>query len=203
MAFFEDRFPPCVSANMVGGPRFLTDKSYMVGGQRITNRLAQYPLQEFSLAHPIKPEEEFEDLRAFFYVVGGDADGFRFKDWSDFEATQQNTSTTLVTGSTYQLNRKYVFGSRTFTRPIQKPVAGLQVFRTRSAVVTNITGSTTINLLTGRIIVTGHASGDVYTWSGEFDVPVAFKDPSAAFRVLGGPRMLTDWPTIEVEEIRL
>lgn len=188
---------------MVGGPRFLTDKESMVGGQRISNRLAQYPLQEYSLAHPIKSGEEFEDLRAFFYVVGGDADGFRFKDWSDFEATQQNSSTTLISPGVYQLNRKYVFGPRTFTRPIYKPVSGVQVYRTRSGVVTNITGTTTVVLTTGQITVTGDAPGDVYTWSGEFDVPVAFRDPSAAFQVLGGPRMLTEWPSIEIEEIRV
>lgn len=203
MAFFEAQFPPCVSVNMTGGPRFFTNKAYMVGGQRISNRLAQYPLQEFSLAHPIKPEDEFEELRAFFYVVGGDADGFRFKDWSDYAVTAAQSSTTLVSGSVYQLNKKYVFGSRTFTRPIYKPRAGVQVFRTRSGTTTNITGTSTVITTTGQLEVSGHVGGDVYTWSGEFDVPAVFKDPAAVFRVLGGARMLTDWPSIEIEEIRL
>jgi uncharacterized protein (TIGR02217 family) len=203
MAFFEAQFPPDISRGMSGGPRFLTDKAFTAGGQRTTNRRSQYPLHEYSLAHPVQFGSEFDALRAFFYVVGGDADGFRFKDWSDYQGTQSNTSATLITGSVYQLNKRYTFGSRTFTRPIYKPVAGAQVFRTRAAVVTDITGTTAVDLATGRATVSGHTGGDTYAWAGQFDVPAAFRDPAAVFQVLGGSRMLTEWPSIEIEEIRL
>ena len=203
MAFFEQQFPPRISTGMSGGPRFLTDKAFTAGGQRTTNRRSQYPLHEYSLSQPIRDGALFTELRAFFYVVGGDADGFRFKDWSDYQSTQANASATLITGSVYQLNKLYTFGSRTFTRPIYKPVAGAQVFRTRAAVVTDITGTTAVDLTTGRATVTGHTSGDTYAWAGQFDVPAAFRDPAAVFQVLGGSRMLTEWPSIEIEEIRL
>ena len=202
MAFFEAQFPPDISRDMEGGPRFLTSKAYMAGGQRITNRTAAYPLHDFSLAQPPRTGALFEQLRAFFWVVGGDADAFRFKDWSDYIATQANTSATLITPGVYQLNRIYTFGARTFTRPIYKPVAGAQVFRTRAAVVTNITGTTTVNNATGQITVTGHTAGDAYAWAGQFDIPAAFKDAGAVFRVLGGPQMLTEWSGIGVEEVR-
>ena len=203
MPFFEQQFPPCISTNMSGGPRFLTDKSYTAGGQRITNRRSQYPLHEYSLAHPIRDGALFEQLRAFFYVVGGDADGFRFKDWSDYKALPAQTSATLITGSVYQLNKLYTFGARTFTRPIFKPITGAQIFRTRGGATTNITGASTLVLATGRVTVTGHSAGDAYSWAGEFDIPAAFRDPGAVFQVLGGPRMLTEWPSIEIEEVRL
>jgi len=203
MAFFEQQFPPLISINMSGGPRFLTDKASMSGGQRITNRRSQYPLHQYSFNKPTLSGAEFETLRSFFYVVGGDADGFRFKDWSDFIAVQSNTSATFISTNIYQLNRVYVFGSRTFTRPIYKPVVGATIYRTRSSVTTDITGTTTINFTTGRITVTGHADGDVYKWSGEFDVPVALRDSSAAWTFLGGPDMLTEWSGLEVEEIRV
>jgi uncharacterized protein (TIGR02217 family) len=203
MAFFEQQFPPIISSNMQGGPRFLTDKSYTAGGQRITNRRSQYPLHEYSLAHPVREGDMFEQLRAFFYVVGGDADGFRFKDWSDYKAAQAQTSATLITGSVYQLNKLYTFGARTFTRPIFKPIPGAQIFRTRLGTTTNITGTSAIDFAAGRVTVTGHSAGDTYTWSGEFDIPAAFRDPGAVFQVLGGPRMLTEWPSIEIEEVRL
>lgn len=203
MPFFEQQFPPIISSNMQGGPRFLTDKSYTAGGQRVTNRRSQYPLHDYSLAHPVREGAMFDELRAFFYVVGGDADGFRYKDWSDYKASQTQTSATLITGSVYQLNKLYTFGSRTFTRPIFKPVAGAQIFRTRAAVVTNITGTSVIDFTAGRVTISGHTAGDTYTWAGEFDVPAAFRDPGAVFRVIGGPRMLTEWPSIEIEEVRL
>lgn len=202
MAFFEDRFPPCISAEMSGGPRFFTNKAYMVGGQRISNRLTQYPLHRYSMSQPPQTQEEFDDLRAFFYVVGGDADGFRYKDWSDFEVSPEVSSTTLLSTDVYQLNKIYEFGARTFTRPIYKPVAGVQVFRTRSGSTTNITGTTTIDFSTGRITVTGHVALDVYTWSGEFDVPAAFLDPAAVFRAVQTLPILTEWQNLEIEEIR-
>jgi uncharacterized protein (TIGR02217 family) len=204
MAFFEQQFPPEISSNMQGGPRFLNDKAFSAGGQRITNRRSQYPLHEFMLAHPVQEGDLFAQLRAFFYVVGGDADGFRFKDWSDYKALASQTSATLVSAGVYQLNKDYTFGARTFTRPIYKPLAGALIYRTRSAVVSDITGASTLDTTTGRVTVTGHVSGDAYTWSGEFDLPVAFKDPMAVFRVIGsGARMLTEWPSIDVEEIRV
>lgn len=204
MAFFEAVFPECISPNMNGGPRFLNRKGVMSSGQRIVNQDDPYPLHDYLLAVPVKDGARFEQLRAFFYVVGGDRDGFRFKDWSDYVATQQNTNATAVPGvaNTYQLNRRYVFGNRAFIRPISKPVAGLQFFRTRSGSTTNITGTSTIDTTTGRVVVSGHVSGDTYAWSGQFHVPVAFRDPAAVWNIIGTPSMLTEWANIELEEFR-
>jgi uncharacterized protein (TIGR02217 family) len=203
MAFFEELFPPDISANMVGGPRFANGKAYMPAGQRITNREALYPLHEYTLAHPVQFGAEFESLRAFFWVVGGDADAFRFKDWSDYRATLANSGATEISAGLYQLARLYRFGSRTFTRPIAKPVAGARIWRTRSGVAADVTASTTLDTTTGRFNVTGHLAGDTYAWAGEFHIPAAFRDPAAAFRVLGTSAMLTEWPSLEIEEVRL
>jgi uncharacterized protein (TIGR02217 family) len=203
MAFFEHLFPPRISANMTGGPRFKNNKAYSPNGQRVVNRSSIYPLWEYACAHPVRNGPEFKELRAFFLVVGGDADGFLFKDWADFTCSASESSTTFVSAGVYQLNKVYTIGARTFVRPIYKPKAGASIFRTRSSVTTDITGSSTLNTTTGRVTVTGHASGDVYTWSGEFYVPVAFKNPDAIFNVIGGSSMLIEWPSIELEEIRL
>lgn len=203
MAFFEELFPTDISANMVGGPAFKTSKAYTGTGRRHTNRDALYPLHQFTLAHPPQFADQFERLRAFFWVVGGDADAFRFKDWSDHRATLANSGATLVAGSTYQLTRLYVYGSRTFTRPIVKPVAGARIWRTRSGVASDVTASTTLDTTTGRFDVTGHLAGDTYAWAGEFHIPAAFRDPAAAFRVIGTSAMITEWPSLEIEEVRL
>jgi uncharacterized protein (TIGR02217 family) len=202
MAFYEQLFPPKISANMSGGPRFLVREANTIGGQRFTQRDDPYPIHEYQLAHPVRAGRDFEELRAFFWVIGGSADAFRFKDWSDYQATQQNTTLTLISGSTYQLCRTYAAPGRTFIRPIYKPVSGLKVYRTRSGSTSDITGSSTITTTNGRVVVTGHMSGDTYTWSGEFHVPVAFMNPQAAFQVVGGSSMLTEWPDIGLRETR-
>lgn len=109
---------------------------------------------------------------------------------------------TLITGSTYQLNRLYVSPGRTVTRPIYKPAAGLTVLRTRSGVTTDITGSSTINFDNGQVVVTGHMSGDTYSAEGEFYVPAYFMVPEAAFSAMNASSILLEWPDIVVRESR-
>lgn len=201
MPFFDELFPEHISRDASGGPRFFTSKAYAAAGQRITNREAAYPLHEWTIAQPVRSREDFEELRAFFYVVGGDADAFRFQDPSDFEGDRGNTSLTLIEGNVYQLNRTYAFGSRVFVRPIFKPVPGVVVWRNRAGAWAQ--ASAVVDVATGRAAISDHASGDTYAWSGEFHVPVAFKDPAAVWRFLGGPEMFTEWTGIELEEVRL
>ena len=203
MAFFEELFPPRISQEAEGGPCFITSKAYSASGQRITNREAKYPLHEYTIAHPPRSQEDFEALRAFFYVVGGDADAFRFKDWSDFRATDANTMLTAVAGvaNTWQLCRTYVFGSRMFVRPIYKPAQGCRVQRMRGGVPSTL--AVVPDTATGRVAIADHLAGDSYRWMGTFHVPVAFKDPSAIWKVLGGNKLITEWSGIELEEVRL
>jgi uncharacterized protein (TIGR02217 family) len=160
------------------------------------------PLHVYELGHAIRRAEEFETLRAFFYNVAGQYDGFRFKDWGDFEATNQPLS--LISSATYQLNRTYVRGVRTFTRPITRPVSPIVVKRNRAGVISTI--SPTISYTTGQVTVTGHVSGDTYTWTGEFDVPVAFTSDVLETIIEnknpGVDQLLIRWPTVQVEEIR-
>lgn len=204
MAFFEQLFPPRISRDAQGGPRFLTSKAYGSAGQRIANRDAAYPVHEYRLSKEPEVQKDFDDLRAFFYVVGGDADGFRFKDWSDFKATAVNTTLTPVVGvvNTWQLCRTYSFGTRMFVRPIYKPVAGAQVSRLRGGVRTAL--AVTPDPTTGRVVITSHQASDSYAWVGEFHVPVAFKDPSAVWQLVGSaPNLRAEWTDIEIEEVRL
>ena len=203
MAFYEQVFPECISVGMEGGPRFIAMEANTIGGQRYTNLLDPYPLHQFSLAQPPQYEEEFELLRAFFWAVRG-IDGFRFKDWSDFMATRDNTSLTLISGTTWQMNRIYVSPGRTAIRPIYKPVTGAQIWRLRSGSSTDITGSSTINTTNGQVVITGHAGGDAYTWVGEFHLPAAFGEPQMLARALGGApnSRLVEWPDIDIRETR-
>lgn len=203
MAFFEHLFPQKISLSAEGGPRFLTSKAYGSSGQRVTNRDASQPLHQYRVSLIPMEGDAFDELKAFFYVVGGDCDGFRFKDWSDYQATADNTKLVPVPGheSTWQLCRVYEYAERQFVRTISKPVEGAQVFRKRSGSVAQL--SVTPDPTTGRVVIEDHESGDTYHWIGEFHVPVAFRDPSTIWNIIGGPKMITSWPDIELEEIRI
>lgn len=202
MAFYAQVFPVCIGNNMEGGTRYIADQAFSQAGQRAFNLYSAEPVREYQLREPIRGAEEFEDLRAFFHATRG-VDAFLFSDPADKDLTLLNSSLTLISGSDYQLNRLYVAPGRTTVRRIQKPASGLQIFRTRSGVTTNITaGGASINFSTGVVAISGHVSGDTYAAEGEFYVPVYFSDPMAMFRLFGGPRMLTEWPDITLRESR-
>ncbi len=101
------------------------------------------------------------------------------------------------------MERAYVFGARTFLRPIYKPVTGATFTRTRSGVTSAITP--TVATTTGVVTVTGHSSGDTYRWTGEFDVPVAFTSDmmEASIDNRSAGQFVISWPSVQVEEIRL
>jgi uncharacterized protein (TIGR02217 family) len=209
MEFIESpRFPECISVGATGGPAFSTTKVYTRSGNRYTNKNWEFPLPRYNIATPVQTGQDFTELRSFFYNVAGSFVGFRFKDPSDYthedaEGSPQGIMS-LVTGSTYQMVKRYVWGSNVANRQIKKPVAGsVQVFRTRSAITTNITGTSTIDSTTGRVTVTGDVGGDTYSWTGEFDVPVALVSDESAWHYIGDPRMLTEWPAIALEGLRL
>ncbi len=150
MSFFDERLDDCYSFGVQGGPKFSTEVVKTQGGQRYANKNWLMPLHVYEIGHAIKREEDFETLRAFFYNVAGQYDGFRFKDWADYKATSQPMS--LISGSDYQLNRVYIRGVRTFTRKITRPVSPIVVKRTRAGVTSTI--SPTIVYSTGKVTVT-------------------------------------------------
>lgn len=205
MAFFEQRISDRFSYGAQGGPVFSTAVRQAQGGARFANQNWEFPLHRWSLAKSVETNEDFEEIRAFFYNVAGMFDGFRFKDASDYQATQDNSALEFITGSTWQLQRIYEIGSRTFVRNITKPVASpaAVVYRTRSAVVSVATAS--IATTTGIATISGHVSGDTYTWVGEFDVPVCFASDAMKAEVVSShsDQYLIGWPSVEIEEIRL
>jgi uncharacterized protein (TIGR02217 family) len=142
-----------------------------------------------------------------FYNVAGQFDGFRFKDWSDYQLTHSNSRIADGVGSPseWQIYRVYTIGAREFLRPIYKPCASpaIQVRRYRSGVQS--TATATVDSTTGKVSITGHLSGDTYTCQGEFDVPVAFADDAMSAEVIddGGDEFLMRWSSIMVEEIRI
>lgn len=177
MAFLEQRIDPKITEGARGGPtNFGRTKTYMPGGKLRQNFAWSMPRHSYDISYGVKSAEYFESVLSLYYVVNFTPyEGFRYKDWRDFEATQANSTLTLITGATYQLQRAYTFASVTFKRDIKKPVSGtVTVYRTRASVVS--VASASIDYTTGIATISGHVGGDTYTWTGEFDVPVTFVD---------------------------
>lgn len=206
MAFLEQRLSDEASRGSRGGPMATRTKVYSTSRRLYQNFPTSRPLQVYDYSFGNKLQADFEEIRAMFYVVFGTPyTGFRWKDWNDYQLTQSNSVLTFITGSTWQIYRRYALaGGVYWDRIIQKPNADIVVKRTRAAVVT--TASATVDTATGIATISGHAGGDTYTCEGSFDVPVTFAENEALSNVeLDGlsESEIQSLPSIRLEEILL
>ena len=175
MAFLEQRLDPRITVGAVF-TETIPGRSLIrfPSGRLEQNFLSARPLLTCELEHGIRKAADYQTvLDAWMVVMLTPYEGLRVKNWRDYQATKTNTNLTFITGSTWQLQRKHTFGSVTVLRNITKPVSPtVTVFRTRSMVET--TATATIDYTTGIATITGHAVGDTYTWTGEFDFPMTF-----------------------------
>lgn len=196
MSFIEQLFPREISMGAEGGPDWSTEVNLQPNGFRSTKQKQLYPLHEYDVGHAARDNATFELLRAWPYVTRGRFRGFRFEAPDNYIVTRSISSLTLITGTTYQLNRTFTVGAEVYTWPIYKPKASpvVVVYDGSGAVL----GSTT-DTTTGRVTV---PTGTPVTWAGQFDIPMAFKDDRVVFSILGGQSKLVTWPSIMLREIR-
>lgn len=182
MSFIESpRFPDDIGFSAVGGPGFSTNVVTLVSGYESRNVNWASTRYSYDLAIPPRTQAEVDVINAFFRNAQGRANGFRFKDWSDYLATAASTvSLGLSPNTQFQLQKSYVSGSSNNVRKITKPVSGtVQVY---VAGVLQTSGYT-VNHATGVITFTVAPAG-VVTWTGQFDVPVRFDVDTLRWRVL-------------------
>ncbi len=190
MSFFELQFPPDISYGATGGAGFQTDIIVVNSGFEQRNATWADSRCIFDVSHGVKTQTQLNELIAFFRVMKGRANGFRFKDWSDFSvATGQGIFTTL-TATTFQMYRRYTTSGNNHDRKITKPVNG-------TIVVTGGSG-VSINYTTGVVTVT---SGTPTEWTGEFDVPCRFDTDQ--MKVGLENYNIYSWGNIPVVEIRI
>ena len=145
MAFLESpRFPEKISFGATGGPEFKTDIAAVLSGVETRNRNWTQARLRYDVAHAARLPEQYNTLRSFFYAVGGMASGFRFKDWSDYTVTASQGVLVLVSGSIYQLYKRYSAGSTNYDRIIQKPISPITVTGGSVASISYTTGRVTM-----------------------------------------------------------
>lgn len=174
MAFDEVRFPVNISQGAKQGPSFRTLVTVTSTGEE--QRVGQWSHGRFlaDISYSIKNPTDMATAVAFFRARQGRLRGFRFKDWTDYKATAQalvNPYPLLVT----QLQKTYSDSANSNVRPITKPVTGTVVVKEGSTTLT-VTTHYSIDYATGLLTFAGGkpVDGAVYTWTGEFDVPVRF-----------------------------
>lgn len=179
----------------VGGPGFNTNITETDSGQEERVSHWSSARHKFTISYT---DENLTELKNFYLARGGAANGFRYKDWSDFTSNPDTPNSRSSPGTAdqscvpaqgdgsttvFQLAKTYVSGLQSYVRLIRKPVAGsVRVWVDGSEVLSGWTVDTT----TGKITFTSPPGDglDVQA-SFEFDVPVRFDQSSDDLMSIG------------------
>lgn len=163
MAFIETRFPDDISVGASGGAGFQTDVITVNSGFEQRNAAWADARCAFDVAHGVMTQAQLDTLIAFFRVMKGKANGFRFKDWSDYTVGSGEGIFTAIDATHFQMWRRYTTAGNNSDREITKPVSGTLA----------ITGGTvaSVDYTTGIVTMT---TGTPTAWTGEFDIPARF-----------------------------
>ncbi len=208
MSFIESpRFPENIGVGAVGGPEFSTQVVKVSGGGEQRNGAWTYPLHRWDVSQGIRTHADFVTVRAFFMTMKGRLHGWRFKDLSDFSVAHTGTEKGVVsgiTGTTFQLVKRYTSGSQTQDRQILKPIAAGFELKDSGTTLT-LTTDYTLNTTTGVVTTTTSRTAANLTWAGEFDVPMRFDTDRLSERLVGrnlSKGLIHEWDSIPIVELR-
>lgn len=180
------RFPPEISFNAIGGPKFQTAIAVVANGAEARTQVWERERGEWTVSHHARRPVDWQPLLAFFRVVAGMANTFRFKDWTDYTCTNGNGYfVTADDGVNVQMVKRYTFGAYTYDRVIKKPVLG--------TITTNASG---LNFATG--VATAGT-----TWYGEFDVMARLDADPMKLQMINRSveGFLVGWDDIQIVEV--
>ncbi len=199
MSFLEQQFPADISFGATGGPEFSTSVVTLQNGFEQRNINWSIARAKYNVSQGIKTQAQLDALIAFFRNAGGKAQGFRFKDWSDYQGIGQSIGTGNGSTTQFQLVKHYTSGSATVARIITKPVAGSVTIFVNGVLQTS---GVSVNMATGVITFTS-APANLAAISAdfEFDVPVRFDtDHLAATLENKNERAWQNIPLVEVRK---
>ncbi|MEM8828753.1 MAG: DUF2460 domain-containing protein [Cyanobacteria bacterium P01_G01_bin.19] len=191
--FFEqDRLELGYDFGAVGGPSFVTEVIEVANDDEQRNGQKLFPLHRYQLGDRTIAESEVNKLAEVSYLKNfhaqrrGRKQGFRYKDWNDYQANYQFLGIGNGNITQYQLRKAYIAGGAVTYRPILKPVPGtVFIFENGTAapdVVEDSVNGWHINIENG--VLTRAAplpNGVELTVTFEFDVPVWFETDKIDF----------------------
>ena len=167
MSFIESpRFPDKLAYGATGGPQFRTQIVELASGFEQRNADWSIERRRYDVVHTAKSRDDFDELLAYCLTIArGRLNGFRFRDFSDYNDTHGDAvgwlgSTGVGTGvPTYQMVKRYQSGSNAANRTITKPYGTIAVTRGGVAVSYGVSaGNIAIDTTTGIITFVADAS---------------------------------------------
>lgn len=205
MSFTETRLDLGIDYGTRGELRFSTSIIVDGSGEEQRNANWSQPLGRWQLGDRTLDKSELDYFLGFHAARKGAFEGFRFKDWADYQAHRQKIGVGDGTKTKFQLIKTYTIGSYSVKRPILKPVG--------DTVEIYLNGRSSrrgwaVDITTG--IITFNEAPDidvVISSTFEFDVPVRFEQDKIEFRFdayeVGTGRSIFYLANLSVVELRL
>lgn len=199
-AFAEVQFPAEISYGSKGGPTFSTDIVATFSGHEQRNINWSQSRAKYDIASGIKTEVQWQQLIAFFRARRGRAIGFRYKDWSDYQAINQYIGTGDSLQTQFQLVKHYQSGEAVYTRTINKPVNNnfAKVYIDSVLIEEGINIDFTTGLITFEL---APREDEQITADFEFDVPVRFDTDHLDLQA--DSYNVSSWQNIALVEVRI
>lgn len=198
MSFHDVQLPEHIERGAQGGPTFSTRVVTLKNGIEYRNADWARARHRWDLGYGIQELADLQEVLEFFYARQGRLHSFRFKDWSDYLATDQLIGVGNGSQNEFQLVRVYSSGPSQYTRTVTKPVAGTVTVK-GDGLPLAVIGTDT---LTGIVTLAGAPPlGIQITASFEFDIPVRFDVDSIPINIQTfNAGTITSLPVIEVLE---
>ena len=201
MPFNEVRLNLGFDQGTVGGASFSTTVLTTGGGYEQRNSNWDEPRGRWQIGDRLYDRGELDYIIRFHRAHRGKADGFRFRDWANYQAVNELIGVGNGVITQFQLKKTYTIGSLSTVQIIKKPVAG-SVFLTVAGVP--ITSGFSVDNTTGLCTFTAPPTGNVNA-TFDFDIPVRFEQDTFDHRYDAGTldEMLFYVSTLAVLEIKI
>lgn len=176
-------FPACPTFGFVAEPGILVKITPKEGGFERRQRVWAQSLTKYTtVPSGDQAQADIEAIYNFWMAVGGMSNGFRFKDWADFQscsldATPAASDQPIVSSGdsppSYRLIKQYNAGPFSQQRVIQRPI-GSTIEIANEVGATQDPANWTLDESTGVLTIGGGFDGTPASWGGEFDVWVRF-----------------------------
>lgn len=169
MAFHDVRVNENIERGARGGPMFKTTVIELSNGGEQRNIDWSKTRHYWDIAYGVMDREDYEEIRTFFYNRRGRAHTFRFRDWTDYQLSEELIATADASGETeFQVTKTYT-GLLPYVREIRRPVADGFVVKVNGVAVSYTMLDKGIVQLS-----VAPAEGDLITVTGLFDIEMRF-----------------------------
>ena len=180
--FSETRLPARLAFGSTGGVERRTQVVTLASGYETRATPWAHGRRRYLVAAALRSLDDALALTAFFEARRGRLQGFRFRDFADFQSCAPSAAPgpldqLLGTGdgatTNFALSRTYGSGAEAYVRPIAKPVAG--TVRVAVAGVETPANGFTVDVASGKVtLASAPAAGAAVTAGFQFDTPVRF-----------------------------